>query len=318
MALRSLTPLALALAGGLLCAGPGAAASFTSFWSLGDSLSDPGNLYAATGGTTPQSPPYFEGRFSNGPVWAEHVADRFAAKGLDSGNVAYGRSFAVRAPGDPVPGLAQQVGLFALTATGHLGKRPVASIWSGANDLIFDGIPNGTAVAAGERAASAVAMSAIALSAFGVHDVALFSMPDLSKVPLYALSGDAVTQARAQRGSAAFNRALDWQVPKLETLGINVIRIDTAGHFERLIDDPEAFGVKNATTPCLLGALPCSTSEAMERAFFDPVHPNAIIHEQIAAAVSEKIAPVPVPLPLGLLLGAAALLVVLPRKRREA
>ena len=63
MALRNLNRLvlALALAGGLLPATPGRAASFTSFWVLGDSLSDPGNLYAATGGTTPVSPPYYRG-----------------------------------------------------------------------------------------------------------------------------------------------------------------------------------------------------------------------------------------------------------------
>ena len=38
---------------------------------FGDSLSDNGNLYAATGGTTPTSPPYYQGRFSNGPVFTE-------------------------------------------------------------------------------------------------------------------------------------------------------------------------------------------------------------------------------------------------------
>ena len=128
MALRNLNRLllALALAGGLLPVPPGWAASFTSFWVLGDSLSDPGNLYAATGGTTPVSPPYYEGRFSNGPVWAEHVADRFEAKGLATGNFAYGGSKAVPEAGDPF-GLPQQVGLFALNATGHLGDRPVAT-----------------------------------------------------------------------------------------------------------------------------------------------------------------------------------------------
>ena len=40
---------------------------------FGDSLSDTGNLFAATGGTNP-IPPYFNGRFSNGPVWVETLA----------------------------------------------------------------------------------------------------------------------------------------------------------------------------------------------------------------------------------------------------
>ena len=38
---------------------------------FGDSLSDNGNAFKATGGAIPASPPYFNGRFSNGPVWVE-------------------------------------------------------------------------------------------------------------------------------------------------------------------------------------------------------------------------------------------------------
>src|SRR5258708_9793252 len=36
---------------------------------FGDSLSDTGNLYKIY--KIPVSPPYYEGRFSNGPVWPE-------------------------------------------------------------------------------------------------------------------------------------------------------------------------------------------------------------------------------------------------------
>lgn len=41
---------------------------------FGDSLSDNGNLYEYMKHQLPQSPPYFEGRFSNGPVWIERLA----------------------------------------------------------------------------------------------------------------------------------------------------------------------------------------------------------------------------------------------------
>src|SRR6188472_1030511 len=44
------------------------------FWVFGDSLSDVGNTYAAAG--APLSPPYSNGRYSNGPVWHEQLADR--------------------------------------------------------------------------------------------------------------------------------------------------------------------------------------------------------------------------------------------------
>ena len=47
---------------------------FSAIYVFGDSYCDAGNLFLADGGTIPISPPYFHGHFSNGLVWAEHVA----------------------------------------------------------------------------------------------------------------------------------------------------------------------------------------------------------------------------------------------------
>lgn len=313
-------PKAIALAA-LLFVAPLARAEtvtqFTSFWSLGDSLSDPGNLYAATGGTRPASPPYWQGRFSNGPVWAEHVAGTFAANGLATGNFAFGGARAIgNGAEDQIPDLADQIGLFAGASAGHLGARPVVSMWIGNNDLIFNGIPSHHAVSVGRQAARAVGDGALALRGLGVRDVALFTMPDLGQTPLYALAGDPGAQKRASRGSAAYNRTLAHQTDRLEKAGMNVITIDTAALFRALLADPEKFGVANATVPCLAPGRPaCSAEQAMQLAFFDPVHPNAVIHGEIAAAAGGKIAPVPLPAPAFLLLGALAGLGLAARRR---
>src|SRR5574338_599415 len=66
-------------------------APFTNLFFFGDSLSDTGNVYsvtsllnAATLGLVPVqplSPPYFNGRFSNGPLWTEQVATRLGQPG---------------------------------------------------------------------------------------------------------------------------------------------------------------------------------------------------------------------------------------------
>ncbi|MBA2649497.1 MAG: SGNH/GDSL hydrolase family protein [Legionella sp.] len=40
---------------------------------FGDSLSDNGNLFAHMEEQLPPSPPYYDGRFSNGPVWVEYL-----------------------------------------------------------------------------------------------------------------------------------------------------------------------------------------------------------------------------------------------------
>jgi len=63
-------------------------ADYSNIYIFGDSLSDTGNLFNTTSflqdfpdtsalgiPVLPPSPPYFEGRFSNGPIWIENLAD---------------------------------------------------------------------------------------------------------------------------------------------------------------------------------------------------------------------------------------------------
>ncbi|MBV8232201.1 MAG: hypothetical protein JO329_19640, partial [Planctomycetaceae bacterium] len=52
------------------------AGQFTQLVAFGDSLTDVGNVYHITNGTFPVSPPYDQGRFSDGPVWVEELASR--------------------------------------------------------------------------------------------------------------------------------------------------------------------------------------------------------------------------------------------------
>lgn len=44
---------------------------------FGDSLTDNGNLYRGMLGLAPKSPPYFKGRFSNGPTWSDEVENYY-------------------------------------------------------------------------------------------------------------------------------------------------------------------------------------------------------------------------------------------------
>ncbi|MGA8585092.1 MAG: hypothetical protein WB715_14880 [Roseiarcus sp.] len=46
----------------------GSASAYTALFAFGDSLSDAGNAFIATGGATPPFP-YIGGHFSNGPTW---------------------------------------------------------------------------------------------------------------------------------------------------------------------------------------------------------------------------------------------------------
>ena len=75
-----------------------AAEPFTAIIAIGDSLTDSGNAFRATsslpGQAIPVSPPYFRGRFSNGLMWVEHLANAVGLQitpSLDGGtNFAFG------------------------------------------------------------------------------------------------------------------------------------------------------------------------------------------------------------------------------------
>jgi outer membrane lipase/esterase len=292
---------------------------FTSFWVLGDSLSDPGNFYAASGDQYPPAP-YFEGRFSNGPVWAEHVAADFEAADLPTGNFAHGFAKAFPFPGVPDP-LAQfvvdlpgQIELFASASAGKLGSRPLVSMLFGPNDIGYAGVQLGMGAEFGALAANSVANAALALKELGVNDVLLFTIPPLDLIPAFALLSPPSWTEQAKLGTEAFNSTLVNRIGGLEAAGVNVLTVDLYGLFFELIDDPLQFGVLNATLPCYVLPFyggqgfnpPCSAENAPLFAFWDQSHPNNVIHAQIAGIVQQQVAPVPLPAAALLLVGGIA------------
>ncbi len=305
-----LRSLGLALAGALWI-GAAAAAPFEERFSgllvLGDSLSDPGNLFARSAGAFPPSPPYFIGRVSSGPVWAEYLAADFAAAGKPTLNVAHAFARAVP-PSEIAPDLPAQLGLAALEL-GRLGSRPLASLWFGANDL-FAGIGTPENLDRAEDAAEATLTGALALGAMGVKDILLFNLPDLSKTPNFALFKTPLA-AEPAAATARFNAVLGAGLPTLEAAGLEVTGIDVAALFEEIRADPTPFGLVDPLLPCLFPSAEvaaafgepalCDPATAAERLFFDAVHPSGVTHAAIAGAVRAELAPIPLPAALPLL-----------------
>lgn len=84
---------------GLLISFLGFAANkrFDTMIIFGDSLSDTGNLYRYMWYKLPLSPPYYYGRFSNGPLWIEHLYDSYYPQDYTEGfqNYAVGGAAAI-------------------------------------------------------------------------------------------------------------------------------------------------------------------------------------------------------------------------------
>ncbi len=300
-------------------------AEYSSFWVLGDSLSDNGNLFAATGGTQPVSPPYADGRFSNGEVWNEDILDEFTSAGQASGNFAFGGA---RTVGGDAPSLEAQLDLFSANAAPFAGSNPLVSIWIGANDLLNSiGTPESIDIAM--EAANNVREAVEELADQGVSDFVVFNLPSLGSTPLFNLFQPAAA-GPADAAAEAFNLQLADNIAQLEGDGINVIDINVEDLFEDMLDDPGSFGLSDTVLPCIqpspeaAAALNqpqvCDAASAAGRLFFDSIHPNATAHAALQGLVRDRIsaellAPVPLPASAGLILFALGCLGFVARRR---
>lgn len=274
--------LALALSGGAAEAVP--LDAFSSFYVLGDSLSDNGNAYDASFGLVPESPPYWNGRFTNGPNWFDRVARAFRKQGVDTGNFAFGGAKA-RTDRDGIPDLKVQLGEYAALGPRDIGGRPLVALWAGGNDVLQ---ADGGFRALGKSAADSVGDVARSLARAGVGDIMILNLPDIGSVP--SANGSPRESRQATAASRAFNRELDRQVARLTDNGVNVYSVDVHALFSALIAHPRRFGVSNVTTPCLDDDdNPCTPRQERQRAFFDSTHPSTIVHGHIAAAARDAL-----------------------------
>lgn len=322
--------------------------AFTSFWALGDSLTDNGNLplavfaaarpgapISATEGQAAYYAPGDAPRYSNGRTFAEYIAAEFEAAGRPIGNLAHGGAEAAEPadPFDPTPGLAQQRQELA-GASASFGSRPLVSILIGAND-IFAGLastdPITNALTAAIKAADAVAQTASFLGTQGARDFLIANLPDLGATPAFSLFQP---QARllASAAASAYNTRLAANIAGLEAGGLNVIELDVFGHLNGILADPAALGFGNTTLPCVfpnpaiagaVGQPPvCTDEQSLSRLFFDAVHPNLLAHAQIGQIALDRIeadlAPIPLAGSLPLLLTGLGAIMALRRRHNKA
>lgn len=295
---------------------------FSSFTVFGDSLSDVGNLFNLTGGATPP-PPYFNGRFSNGPIWVEGFQNDMDAAGKPWVNAAFGGARAGN--GGASPNFDQQIDL-AAPFLPIAGANPLVSVWFGANDIINSvGAGNSAAVAA--EAANRVIDGTLRISSAGIKNVVLINLPDLSRSPLYNLFQPTLA-AEAGVASQIFNDTLKQRTSELRASGMRVINIDFFSAANAIIDDPTIAGMSEATIPCVFPsavaanafgqAQVCTPDEATQRVFFDGIHPNSTSHAVLADIVATQVAAVPLPGTVWLLLGGLGGLILVRKKNESA
>ncbi len=247
---------------------PQTVSPITQLYVFGDSLSDTGTIYNATGGAYPPSPPYFQGRYSNGPVWVEHLASKLTIALDRTHNVAAGGATSGENGSYGVPGLLTQVKSFTKT---HSQADPQALyvVWAGANDYL-QGATNSTIVVKN-------LMQAIeSLSKVGAQKILVGNLPDLGQLPSTrntsnSCSLSAVTQAH--------NLSL---AQSLKGVGANVhiISLDAEALYREAETHPATFGFTNVTTGCLSAPDLCRQSDTF--LFWDGIHPTTAAHQVLS------------------------------------
>ncbi len=277
------------------------AMAFTGLYSFGDSLSDSGNsassvlsIYKLLGGCDPYHPcpPYYEGRYSNGPVAVEYLAAsiapasfyNFAVAGATSGIGNYGDGgTAIAAGAFGLPGMTQEVGYYLSLSGGMADPNALYFVWGGANDFI-------TSYVDPILAAQNIAAYVTALAAAGAEHFLVPNLPDMGLTPYIISVG---LQAEAHAYSTLFNAELANQLAGLGGLfpGTDIVQFDVFSLFNDVMLNPADYGLTNTVDACLpsLDVAPCSDPESYVS--WDGFHPTtrvqAILGTAFAKAVPE-------------------------------
>jgi phospholipase/lecithinase/hemolysin len=279
--------------------------SFAAVVVYGDSLSDNGNLYAATG----QPPaPYYAGRLSNGPVAVEQLATKLGAPLVDFawggattgiGNSGDGGSptslGAYSLPGMQAEFAASKPAIAAFLSSG------LFIVWGGPDDFLSPSPLDATTAAVVNRAVADELGIVNGLEQMGAQHILVPGMPDLGLTPYYAGLGQA---AEGTAIANAFNAELTASLPA------GVLYYNTEALLQNIVANPAAYGFTNVTQPCFNGVTVCS--DPSQYLFFDDFHPTTAADAFAAEGFLSVVAPEPAS--FALVLGGLALLFARRRK----
>jgi phospholipase/lecithinase/hemolysin len=280
---------------------------YSAVYAFGDSLSDAGNISIGTLGNLPVAGVYSGGRFSNGNVWVQDLAQNLglpAVKPSLAGGTdyAYGgaETGATSVHAANPTDLASQLGQFVASVP-HPSPTALYTVWAGSNDVLD--IANSTETPAQQQTSLQQAVTnetafINGLVAHGAKNLVVMDVPDLGKTPyeMARPASDATSTALAQTYNADLGAALQ-QIVASGAASIDYV--NTFALLDTAIANPGAYGLTNVTQPVWTGNLTDTHSGALNATgaaqngflFFDDLHPTAAGHSLLASAVTQSLTP---------------------------
>jgi phospholipase/lecithinase/hemolysin/DNA-binding XRE family transcriptional regulator len=242
---------------------------------FGDSLSDTGNAYKASGNTFPPSPNY-QGRLSNGLIWVDYFAPDLQFTNPSIQNYAFlGANTGVSNTFGQitVPGLLTQIQQFKTVNTNSIGKDGLYVIWAGANDFLNLATDPTQAVT---NAVTNISSAITTLAGLGAKEIVVGNLSDLGATPL-SIANNNVANARAI--SIGFNAALTQALTNLEpALNVDLSLVDIFGLSTAFQTNPANYKFTNITQPLITVTTPVNPDQY---AFWDDVHPTTRLHQLV-------------------------------------
>jgi phospholipase/lecithinase/hemolysin len=257
------------------------ASAYTAVIAYGDSLSDNGNLFAATNGQYPP-PPYWQGRMSNGRVAVEYLAQGLGSPLLDFAWIGATTGVGNYSDGgtQTTLGYAGLPGMFPQVANSLGTIAPIAStslfvVWGGPNDFLTNGFSTATA----DTAVSDLLQIVSALQFYGAQHILVPGLPDLSLTPDY------YGNPGAQALSLYFNNELATLLPN------GVVYFNTFGFMHQVAANPGAYGFTDVMDPCFDGMTVCMNPD--QYLFWDGFHPTTAADAILAGEFQKAVTPEP-------------------------
>jgi phospholipase/lecithinase/hemolysin len=257
---------------------------FSQMVVFGDSLSDVGNVSNATFGISPGSS-YYNGRFSNGPLWVEDLAGALSLTSPTysrSGGTDWAYGGAHTGPGSithvffTFPNVQTQINNYLNANNPDANKLFV--VWAGGNDFI-DGGTNPSSVVTN------TANEITSLADRGATNFIVPNLPLLGEVPRFkGTAGEAGMTSL----SSQFNSQLASTLAGLKSsLNINIYPLDVQAFFADVLANPGQYGFTNVSSPALNGSTVVPNPD--QYLFWDDIHPTRVAHQLLAGRAADLV-----------------------------
>lgn len=319
------------------------AADYSLMYVFGDSYSDVGNYSVSQ--SSSRSPYAYEGRWSNGKLWNEYLAEKLGMNAPtiskeymhgDSpeegqNNFAYAGARSEKNNLSEIPTVYEEIHglpeheLYLYVGFDRYGvnfsENDLVLVWGGINDVVFwdDVIFEGYESSDyGKESAQNMANRVHELINMGAKNLVVLNLPNLAHLPI-ASEDVEWRPVWFEEGTQAFNETFANEINALAEMykdeGVRITQVDISALFDSIMGDPLAYGFEDTKNELIVALAENENLDQDKYLFFDEMHPTTAGHKVIADAVYDAMT-VPEPSTYAAIFGFFALAFAACRRRK--